>query len=469
MAHRFRWLDIDTVCLVAVAIGLCWTLSSPVFAADKPNVLFIAVDDLNDWIGVLGGHPQARTPHIDRLAQRGTLFERCYCAAPACNPSRAALMTGIRPATSGVYKNSNPWRGALPAAVTLPQHLMASGYTALGAGKIYHGSFPDPPSWDDYFPSLERQRPEDPLPEGRPLNGIPNTAHFDWGPLEVDDQQMGDSRVADWVIGQLENSHEKPFFLACGIFRPHLPWYVPRHYFDDFPLDSVLLPETTPSDLEDVPAAGRRMARPGADHTKVVRYKQWTRGVQAYLASIAFADAQIGRVIEALDRSSYADNTIVVLWTDHGWHLGEKEHWRKFALWEDATRTPLIVVVPEVASGQRCSQPVNLLDIYPTLVELCGLPKRPELEGTSLVPLLQDPTGAWERPSLTTHGRNNHALRSRRYRYIRYADGSEELYDHEDDPHEWRNLAADSRYDRVKNELAAFLPDVNVPEFGRAR
>jgi arylsulfatase A-like enzyme len=434
-----------------------------------PNVLFIAVDDLNDWIEPLGGHPQSITPNIQRICDAGMLFTRAYCAAPACNPSRAALMTGIRPSTSGVYHNPDPWRKALPDAVTLPQHFMAHGYKALGSGKIYHGTFPDPPSWNEYFPSKTKQKPNDPQPAKLPANGIPKTAHFDWGPLDVDDQAMGDAQVADWVIEQLGRTHDKPFFLACGMYRPHLPWHVPRKYFDKFPLDTIQLPETRDDDLSDVPPAGIKMARPDGDHAKVLEHQQWHRAVQGYLASIAFTDTQLGRVLDALDRSPHKDNTIVVFWTDHGWHLGEKQHWRKFALWEEATRTPLAIVAPGVRAGARCDLPVNLLDIYPTLLELCDLPPRPKLEGVSLLPLLRNPVAEWERPSLTTHGRGNHAVRTQLYRYIRYADGSEELYDHTVDPMEWKNLADDDSLTAVKQDLAKWLPKKEAPEVAPKR
>ena len=431
----------------------------------RPNVLFIAVDDLNDWIGALGGHPQAATPNIDRLAEQGVLFTRAYCSAPACNPSRAAMMTGIRPSNSGIYHNSNPWREAMPNAVTLPQHFMTHGYTAMGAGKIFHGRFPDPPSWDVYYPSKTQTKPKDPEPPGRPLNGIPKTAHFDWGPVEVLDSAMGDAKVADWVIEQLGKEYDQPFFLACGIYRPHLPWYVPSEYFDAFPVDQIELPKTIENDLDDIPPLGVRRANPGRDHKNVRDYQQWHRAVQGYLASIAFADRQIGRVLDALDRSPHVGNTIVVLWTDHGWNLGEKQHWRKFALWEDTTRTPLIFVAPGVTeAGARCDRPVNLIDVYPTLLDLCNLTTRAELDGRSLKPLLVDPTAAWEPPSLTTHGRNNHALRTERFRYIRYEDGTEELYDHESDPHEWHNLARDPQSDTVKEQIARWLPSRNVEE-----
>ncbi len=421
-------------CIVQTVLAVLVCLWLPVGAATetigRPNVLFIAVDDLNDWIGVLGGHPQSRTPNLDKLAGRGVLFTRVYAAAPACNPSRAALMTGVLPSTSGVYHNRQPWRPALPEAVTIPQYFMAHGYWAGGSGKIYHDRYPDPLSWNEFFPSKTQQRPIDPLPEQRPISGIPNTAHFDWGPVDVNDDEMGDSQVADWVIEQLNRKHDRPFFLACGMYRPHLPWYVPRKYFEMFPLGSVVLPYVPDDDLDDVPLAGKKMAQPETDHRTVQQYGQWHKAVQGYLASITFSDAQVGRVINALDRSEYADNTIVVLWTDHGWHLGEKHHWRKFALWEEATRTPMIWVVPPglkalprgTRAGSRCDEAVGLTDIYPTLVQLCGLKPR-ALEGESLVLLLSKPGASREHPALTTHGRNNHAIRDERWRYIRYADG----------------------------------------------
>jgi len=443
---------------------------------DKPNVLFIAVDDLNDWIGCLGGHPDTKTPNIDHLAERGVLFTNAFCAAPACNPSRAALMTGIRPSTSGVYHNPQPWRQAMPDAVTLPQHFMAHGYRAVGGGKIYHGAFPDPPSWQEYFPSQKQNKPDDPVPEERPLNGIPNTRHFDWGPIDVADEEMGDRQVADWAIGELAKEHDKPFFLVVGMFRPHLPWYVPRKYFEPFPLDSVTLPEVNDDDLDDVPPIGRQMAVRSkevneaalakCDHGKVINTNNWRRAVQAYLASVHFADACIGRVLDALDNSRYADNTIIVLWGDHGWHLGEKLHWRKFALWEEATHCPLIIAAPGMAKG-RCTRTVNLLDIYPTLVDLCGLKPRAELEGDSLTPLLKDPAAKWDRPSLTTHGRNNHTIRTEQWRYIRYSDGTEELYDRGNDPLEWTNLAGREEHNRLKKRLAKWLPETNVPDAPR--
>ncbi len=439
-------------------------------AGGKNNVLFIAIDDLNNWIGCLGGHPQTKTPNLDRLAARGVLFTKAYCAAPLCNPSRAALMTGVRPATSGVYDNSQPFRQS-PAkdAVTVAQHFRANGYKTLGSGKIFHDAFPDPASWDEWYPKPEQQKPPDPVPDNRPLNGIPDTAQFDWGPIKKSDSEMGDYKVVDYVSSQLKKQHDKPFFLACGIFKPHLPWYVPEKYFDMHPLSEIKLPSIKEDDLEDIPPLGKKMAKAQGDHANVIRYKQYHRAAQSYLAAITFADAQVGRVIDALDASPHKDNTTIVLWSDHGWHLGQKLHWRKFALWEEATHNVFMMVAPGVTKPGRCTHPVSLMDIYPTLVELHGLSKKSGLEGVSLVPLLKNPAATWERPALTTYGRNNHSVRSDRFRYIRYSDGTEELYDHQDDDLEWHNLAGDPKYATVKRDLARWLPQVNSPDSVRTR
>ncbi|WP_339906990.1 sulfatase [Symmachiella dynata] len=446
-------------CALGISAGVLLLLlgTNSLPAAEKPNVLFIAVDDLNDWTGALGGYPGIETPNLDRLAGRGVLFTRAYCSAPACNPSRASLLTGIRPSTSGVYQNSQPWRRALPDAVTLPQQFQAAGYRVWGGGKIYHGRFPDRPSWHEYF-----KRPQDPQPEKRPANGIAKTGHFDWGPVQVADEEMSDAVVTSWGIDFLKQKQSQPFFLAVGLFRPHLPWYAPQKYFDQYPLDSIRLPKVLDNDLDDVPAVGKRFARL-RDHRNVTRTDNWKKAVQGYLASITFTDAQVGRLLDALDASGHAENTIIVLWSDHGWHLGEKHHWRKFALWEEATRVTLMITAPGITQpGGRCQRTVSLLDIYPTLCDLCGLDQPEVLEGDSLKPLLKNPAADWTRPAVTTHGRNNHAARSERWRYIRYEDGGEELYDHDADPLEWKNLAADEQYADVKAELAKSFPTVNV-------
>ncbi|MFP4057972.1 MAG: sulfatase [Candidatus Brocadiia bacterium] len=435
----------------------------------RPNVLFIAIDDLNDWTGCLGGHPDVKTPNIDRLAARGVLFAHAYCSAPACNPSRASLMSGVLPATSGVYHNPQPWRPVLPDALTLQEAFHQAGYRVMGRGKIYHHGrgerFFTEKGWDDYVP-----KGGDPRPPERPVNGIPGTAHFDWGPVDVPDARMDDTQVADWCIERLGKPYDQPFFLACGLFRPHLPWYVPRRWFDLYPLDQVTLPNVKEDDLDDVPPIGRRMARPEGDHKKVTEHNQWPKAVQGYLASISFTDWNVGRVLDALDRSPHKHNTLVVLWGDHGWHLGEKLHWRKFALWEEATHAPLLFVVPGLTQpGGVCRRTVSFADIYPTLKDLCRLPDPPQkLEGTSLRPLLKSPDAPWDRPALTTHGRLNHSVRSQRWRYTRYRDGTEELYDEQKDPLEWTNLAHQAQYAEVKQKLAKWLPETNAPDAPRA-
>jgi arylsulfatase A-like enzyme len=334
---------------------------------------------------------------------------------------------------------------------------MAQGYHVVGGGKIFHGGFDDAASWHDYFKPTGN-----PQPKESPANGIPGTAQFDWGPVDAEDEQMSDAKTVAWAADYLKQERDRPFFLAVGLHKPHLPWYVPQKYFDQYPLSDIKLPKAPDDDLKDVPPPGRRMARPDGDHRSVLEHKQWEKAVQGYLASITFCDAMVGRLMEALDKSGQAENTIIVFWGDHGWHLGEKQHWRKFALWEEATRVPLVISAPGVTKpGARCERTVSLLDLYPTLIELCGLSPRKELEGKSLQPLLRDAAAKWDRPILTTHGRENHAVRSERWRYIRYADGSEELYDHEKDPMEWTNLAGEASVADEKKELAAWLPKVN--------
>jgi len=448
---------------------LASTAAAPLLGAagGRKNVLMIAVDDLNDWVGCLGGNPDTRTPNLDRLAARGTLFTNSHIAAPLCNPSRAAIMTGIRPSTSGVYDNGQPMRKSpvLKDATSMTQHFRAGGYRVVGGGKIYHGGYPDPASWDEYFPSQTKNKPNDPEPAKRPANGIANTAQFDWGPVNVPDSQMGDSQVVDWAISELKKTHAKPFFLACGLFRPHLPWYVPAKYFDMFPLSQIKLPRIKEDDLDDIPPIGVKFARPQGDHKRVIDHNQYRQAVQGYLASIAYMDATLGRLMDAFDASPHAKDTIVVLWSDHGWHLGEKLHWRKFTLWEESTRNVFAVIAPGVTKpGARCDRTVSMMDLYPTLNELCGLPARKELDGRSLVSLLANPNRDWDFPAVTTYFRNNHSIRSERWRYIHYSDGGEELYDRRTDPEEWHNLARRAEYHTVKQNLAAWLPRVNAPD-----
>lgn len=428
------------------------------------NVLFIPIDDLNHWVGHLGVHPQTQTPHIDRLAASGVSFNKAYCAAPACNPSRIALMSGLRPSTSGCYDNSQDWRPHIATDKLLNSVFLSAGYRVLGAGKIYHGSYGNTDSWSEFFNKTGggnlRRHPS------APDDGVGGIKFY---PLSARDEDMPDYKAVSFGIEQLQRKHDQPFFLAIGLVKPHMPFAVPKKWHDMFPLESIQLPPHTEDDLADVPSAGVRMARPEGDHAQMLKSGRWKEAVQAYLATIAFADAQVGRLLDALDQSAYANNTIVCLWSDHGWSLGEKEHWRKFALWEEPTRTVFIWRVPGVTpAGLQCSRPVDYMSIYPTLCSLTGVGKPAHVEGADISPLLKDPAAAWETPALTTFHLQNHSFRSEQWRYIRYADGSEELYDHTVDPHEWTNVASDPRFTAVKAQFAKHAPQVNAAELPNA-
>ena len=427
----------------------------------SPNVLFIAIDDLNDWVGCLGGHPQTKTPNLDRLAASGVLFTNAHCPAPACNPSRSAIFTGISPHVSGLYRNEQKMRDVLPNAELLPKTFSRSGYRAEGSGKMLH-YFIDAQSWDEYFPARETENPfpQTMGPSKRPVSLIRGGSwqyyETDWGPINATDKEYGgDYSVVEWVGKRLSEKREKPFFLACGIYRPHEPWFVPKKYFDAFPIDEIKLPPGyVRNDLEDIPTRGKQLAR-NRYFPHILKENQWKQGIQGYLASIHFADAMLGLLLDALENGANADNTIVVLWSDHGWHLGEKEHWQKFTLWRACTRVPLIIRVPagtsrsltEGTHPSLCSKPVNLLSLAPTLFELCGLDSSRKHDGPSLVPLLENPNASWEHVSLThLQEPGSYGLSEENWRYIKYANGEEELYNIKKDSFEWDNLVSFPKY-----------------------
>ncbi|MBN1421091.1 MAG: sulfatase [Planctomycetes bacterium] len=423
--------------------------------AARPNILFIAIDDLNAWVRHLGRNEQVLTPNIDRLAARGVTFTNAHCPAPVCNPCRAALLSGLRPSTTGIYNNGTDWRPRIPESLTLLTCLRKNGYRVAGAGKIYHGGFERPSEWDEY---MGRTGPEPAPKKPGGAGGIR------FAPLDCRDEDMPDHRIASWVIERLGRKQETPFFLACGFHNPHMPWNVPRKYFDLYPLEGIRLPPVREDDLADLPRDGVRRAGAKGDHVDILASGRWKEAVRAYLAAITFVDAEVGRVIDALDESAYRDDTIVVLWGDNGFHLGEKLHWRKFALWEESTRVPFIWVAPGVtAKGGACRRPVDFMSVYPTLCDLAGVPIPSHVEGVSIRPLLADPAAAWDRPAITTFPLNCHAIRTEAWRYIRYADGGEELYDEAKDPFEWTNLAGKPEFAAVKADLAKFLPKANRP------
>ncbi|MDB6029387.1 MAG: arylsulfatase family protein [Verrucomicrobiales bacterium] len=423
----------------------------------KPNVLFIAVDDLNHWVGYTGRNPQVKTPNIDRLSKMGVSFTAASCAAPVCNPSRAALMSGLRPSTTGVYDNGQNWKKAIPEGRGLSFAFKQAGYYVAGAGKIYHGDTFYPSEWDDYMKRIGNDE------EQHGPKGVTKLEAFHT-PLQHDlkDQDLADWGITDYAIEQLGKKHDRPFFLACGLHKPHLPWVVPRKYYDLFPLESIQLPPHRDDDLKDVPKAGVRMAHT-AEHAEIVKNDRWKSAVQSYLAAIAYTDMNVGRLLDALEKSAYRDNTIIVFFGDHGWHLGEKQHWRKFALWEEAVRAPFIWRVPGLTkSGTLCDRPVDFMSMYPTLCELAGIPIPKHVEGKSIKSLLADPKAEWATPGLCTYGYQNHTVRTEQWRYIRYANGDEELYDHTKDPYEWTNLAGKAELNSVKKQLAESFPKNNV-------
>jgi len=444
--------------LLLFQLAIC---SLQLSASDKPNVLFIAIDDLNIWVTHLGGHPQAITPNIDRLAARGITFENAFCAVPACEPSRAALMSGQRPWSTGAYLNGDQWMEIFEPGQGLSARFKEAGYHTVGAGKIYHSDERFESEWTDYMDSSAYSN----------TGNVPkNQGYHEPLLMDIKDEDISDWHVVDWCIEQMNTKSDKPKFIAAGLHKPHLPFAVPRKYYEAFPLEDIQLPPFLENDLDDVPPAGVKMAGQDDDYKKFQESGLWKAAVQSYLATCAYTDMNVGRLIDALDKSPIADNTIVVLWGDHGWSLGEKKHFRKFALWEEPTQMPYVWVVPGMTkAGTRSSAPVDLMSVYPTLCELAGLKIPENVEGVSLTPLFENPYRHWAIPAITTHGRGNHAVRSDRWRYIRYANGDEELYDHSKDPHEWTNLSTDSKLNPVKTRLSAWLPNEEVPVWSRRK
>ncbi len=440
-------------------------------AESKPNVLLIAIDDLNDWIGALNGHPDTKTPNIDRLAARGTLFANAHCQAPICNPSRTSLMFGMRPSTTGVYDNS-PNAARTPAFynqyVSMTRHFAQNGYKTLTTGKIYHGSQlpkgdfdvegPRPGQWIDLDEPVQVDRPDH-------MHWL-----WDFGYQNYDEDKFADHIDASWAIEQLQLEHDQPFFLALGFYRPHVPFFSPHRVYHHSDLSGdIQLPLVKKDDLDDISDHAREIIYSpypaSQDWVELNDNEKWYEILRAYLACIRWTDEQVGRVLDALENSPHAGNTIIVLYADHGFHLGEKRHWAKWTLWERSTRVPYIISLPDAKFRGISQKPVELLSIYPSLIELCGLSERPELEGQSVVPLIYDNEAEWEHAAITTLFQNNHAVRTENWRYISYADGSEELYDHRVDPNEWTNLAYNENYTEVIQEMREHLPQTNVAQY----
>jgi arylsulfatase A-like enzyme len=482
------------LCLILWGIGLtigadvsCCRAGTTPRPSPRPNVLIILIDDHPSNFTDAYQEGAVPTPNIRRLAGRGTWFSRGYNDAPICCASRTALLTGVHATRSGVYYNNHAYRratGFISKVTSLPGQFLRNGYLTIGYGKIGHNSFLAD-DIKDYSPGYYKylNNPRDVThTEGQLLKQIipgslreipsPATANWTWGvlPDDWDREDPGklqqDTEQANRAIEVLRGDHDRPFFMICGLYRPHGPWTVAKRYYDRFPPDKIEVPAGyRAGDLEDLPKPGRWIATNRGEHAAVVAAGMWKKTIQAICASTAYADEQIGRILDALETSRYNDNTIVVLADDNGFHTGEKDHWLKFALWEQTCRVVFSISVPGMR-WQQVTTPVSLLDLYPTLNSLCGLP-RPEthaFDGLDLTAILRGEAATRGEPVLSTYGRGNHSLRDERYRYIRYRNGKEEFYDERRDPHEWTNLANDPAYHEAKAELAKWLPTVESPD-----
>ncbi len=443
-------------------------------ASTRPNIVMIAIDDLNDWVEPLGGHPQVQTPAMAKLARRGVTFTNAHCQAPLCNPSRTSIMTGLRPGSTGVYGLS-PWFRDLPEfenRVTMQQFFHQHGYQTLIGGKIFHGGYGrgkgSASESDVWGPNASvGARPEHKLIPPTPGG---NHALMDWGTFPHRDEDKGDWKVASWAVDEIENMQdEKPFFLSVGFFLPHVPCYATQKWFDLYPEESLELPQLLAGDRDDTPDSSWYIHwnLPEPRTKWLIENGQLRPLVRAYLASVSFVDSQVGRVLDALESSPYADNTIVVLWSDHGYHLGEKAISGKNSLWARSTHVPLMFAGPMIEGNRKCDQPAELLDIYPTLASLAGLPQPDGLEGLSLAPQVKDVTTPRQRPAICTHNAGNHSVCDQRWRYIVYADGSEELYDRRQDPNEFDNLLNDkartAELTSIVKRLRDWLPERDRP------
>jgi arylsulfatase A-like enzyme/acetyl esterase/lipase len=472
---------------------------------EKPNVIFISVDDLNDWCGGLNGHPQAKTPNLDRLFQQGVLFTNAHCSQAVCTASRNSVLSGLHPSTTGWYSSTKTMQASYEEVmgehVMLPQLFRENGYHTMAAGKVFHSGASDYPErtkdfWDELAPKYKIPKHLRERGDGYrgtmfypfPKDGPQISRHFgeefrDGNSLatgaldreDIPDGKMFDEVIADWAVKKVGQEHRRPFFLAVGFVRPHAPFTAPREFFELYDPANIQVPHVPQDEMSDIPMMGKAISYgrlKGGDHNAVVNLsdRYWNELVHGYLASVSFVDHQIGKVVSALEESSHNENTIVVLWSDHGQHLGEKRHWRKQSLWEESTRVPLFFKTPNgVSAGKKCSHAVSLLDLYPTLVELCDLPLNSKLEGDSLLPQLVDPTVARERPVLSSWYYGNYSVRSNDWRYIRYRDGTEELYDHRNDAGEHRNLANEPKFSNVVVEHQEWIPENGQLPAGSSR
>lgn len=447
------------------------------------NVLFITIDDLNDYISLLNDYPGLKTPNLDKFAKTAINFTHAYTAAPACNSSRTAILTGLSPARTGMYENKDFFQNSSEAmeATLLPEHLKKNGYRTMWSGKIFHSgengvkSHPGEKRMEEMWDDKEGYDGGY-GPRGTEANIYGAKAWFNYQEWQGSDEDFPDISNGDITIERLQQEYDRPFFMAMGFYRPHTPWTAPKRFFEMYPLDEVQLPEVLENDLDDVPPIGREWAHSNVKLDELKKMKKWKYAVRAYLASISFVDYSLGRVLEALEKSPHRDNTIVIILSDHGFHMGEKQHFTKFALWEQTTHTLLMARIPgQTTSGIR-DQPVNLLDLYPTLVDYCNLSDvenvsgvKQTLDGNSLRPVIEDAGFERKEPSITYFINGSMGMRTRDWRYIRYYDGSEELYNSKKDSKEWHNLADNPSYEKVKASFSKWIPDNIALDVGRKR
>ena len=433
---------------------------------NRPNVLFLIADDLNSWLLEDANRYAGKVvaPNLRKLADSGVNFTRAYTASPVCSPSRTAFFSGVSPWHSGHYHNALQTEKSEPlnSALSLAGCFKDAGYSTAGYGKITHG-WDQKEHWDE---KIGHKR--DPAPPGAPLTAV-GRGEQDWGPIHLAEEDMNDSGNVDAAIRQLRKKHESPFFIACGLFNPHMPWYVPKKYFDMYPIDEVTTPELLKNDLDDVPPLGVALTAGKSRFVdSVLEHGLHSQAVAAYLATTTYADAQLGRVLDALESSPHKNNTIVVFLTDHGFHLGEKHHWQKATLWEEATHCLLMFRVPGLTQANGVSQRfVSLQDIYPTLVELCDLEAPSYLDGRSLIPLLKDPNANWHSTAITclsdkgSPDQGYVTIRNEVGRYIRYGEDQEEFYDTAQDPREWVNEIENPKYAAAIEELKDAVPTLS--------
>ncbi|WP_460515048.1 sulfatase [Cyclobacterium sediminis] len=449
--------------LLLFLISFCLSSTIGKSQQNRPNILMIAVDDLNNFVGGMG-HPDAITPNMDKLIKNGLLFTKAQCQSPMCSPSRTAIMTGLRPSTTGIYgfiddndiKETNK---ATKDAKMMHQYFKEHGYYTMGIGKIYHKHAPK----HIFDESGGRANGFGPYATQN-FHWDKKRTSTDWGPFPAEDKQMPDYHTAAWAAERLNRTYDQPFFLSVGFLRPHVPWYVPKKWFDLYDTAKLTLPPYLETDREDLPPIALEIDDlPMMPTTEwALANGQWKNILQGYLASVSFVDHYIGKVLKTLEQSPHAKNTIVVLWSDHGYRLGEKNTFAKVALWNSATAAPLIYAGPGIPKGEKVKTPVELFSIYPTLADLAKLPKPKNIEAESIYPLVKNPKLKWDKPAIVTWARNNHAIVTKEYRYIHYEDGAEELYAVEEDPNEWYNLADRQGYEGIKKRLAQYLPKTNV-------